>query len=154
MTRSNYKRPRAFAGQIRLSFFRGFSSTRPDGGRSSRIASLIFKLDSLKSSGDTSPPISIRRIVLRGGCWGANYSITHCGGAGPRISDNPARNGHPLPQEHHQVPHLRTGLFLPTALTDACDLASRWSSWPKLIRVTAYLYRFADRCRRTKTHAL
>lgn len=30
------------------------------------------------------------------------------------------------------------------------DLESRYSSWPKLIRITTYLYRFINRCRRTK----
>ncbi|XP_024881085.1 uncharacterized protein LOC112460568 [Temnothorax curvispinosus] len=30
------------------------------------------------------------------------------------------------------------------------DLSSRFSSWPKLLRVTAYLYRFSSRCRPSK----
>lgn len=33
------------------------------------------------------------------------------------------------------------------------DFVSRWSSWPKLIRVTAYILRFISRCRRIRTDA-
>lgn len=33
------------------------------------------------------------------------------------------------------------------------DLASRYSSWPKLLRVTAYILRFASRCRRVNTES-
>ncbi|XP_011859777.1 PREDICTED: uncharacterized protein LOC105557203 [Vollenhovia emeryi] len=37
--------------------------------------------------------------------------------------------------------------------TDRFDVASRYSSWPRLIRVTAYLFRFIARCRRAVQEA-
>ncbi|XP_036148010.1 uncharacterized protein LOC118647349 [Monomorium pharaonis] len=37
-----------------------------------------------------------------------------------------------------------------TCPPDRWDLASRYSTWPKLIRITAYLIRFGDRCRQRK----
>lgn len=37
--------------------------------------------------------------------------------------------------------------------TTKCDLESRYSSWPKLIRITAYLFRFARLCRSVNTNS-
>lgn len=38
-------------------------------------------------------------------------------------------------------------------LTTTVDLASRFSSWARMLRVTAYLFRFVNRCRRRPFHS-
>lgn len=59
------------------------------------------------------------------------------------------------------IPILRDNIYVDDVLfalqsskqDDAWDLATRYSSWPKLIRITAYLFRFINCCRRIRSEA-
>lgn len=47
----------------------------------------------------------------------------------------------------------RISVHVTVPAPDSWDLASRYSSWPKLLRVTAYLLKFIRACRARETHS-
>lgn len=118
------------------------------------IALVTFSFAFRTLNGGTCPQKTIQRIALRAKYSATKLSITNYGGTALHgctslpINSRPCSNAR-LPTEAPL--EERTISLLCHQPSDTWDLASKYSFWPKLIRITTYIIKFISLCRRRQS---